>query len=401
MSATIIPPPSEEHPPAPLDIFLELRHRLGIFFALALGGLLVGLIIYLFTPTVYQARGTFLVDTLPFGSSNNNPVDAETERQLVQSLILSIPGQEIRKAVAADLGVPDKDLAFSGHDRPVSLGGGDKPRANIAVTATRNSRLGLVTAESTDPEFAAKVVQAVFDKIQNINKIAGRLAQIGRRLKLDQTEADNLSQALVTALADRIKIEQQNLALDQFVATKAPLEGFPPFAQDDALNNLKTQLMLVTSEYDAISAQASLGSKLQGKRAELDGLRTQLSRHLSELVGALHSSQQIARTREEGLRANLATIQRQAADLETLQAQTAKGLGDFKIREDLMSQNNIDLSDEEASVIVVVDPPYTVPRPVRPVFALDVGLGLIFGAALGLGSILLLLQLRPPGVPRH
>ena len=75
-------------------------------------------------------------------------MDAETQRQLVQSLILSIPSQGMRKAVAAELNVSDKDIAFTDRDRPVSLSGNDKSKANITVTATRNSRLGLVTAES-------------------------------------------------------------------------------------------------------------------------------------------------------------------------------------------------------------------------------------------------------------
>ena len=49
----------------------------------------------------------------------------------------------------------------------------------------------------------------------------------------------------------------------------------------------------------------------------------------------------------------------------------------------------------ESSVIVVVDPPYALQSPVRPTFALNVGLGLLLGSALGLGGVLILLQIQP------
>ena len=96
--------------------------------------------------------------------------------------------------------------------------------------------------------------------------------------------------------------------------------------------------MLSASEYDAVAAQASLGSKLEGKRAELEGLRDQMRPSTSTILPTrCDSSRQIAQTREESLRASLATIQRQTTELETLQAQMAQGLGDFKVRENLYS----------------------------------------------------------------
>lgn len=381
-------------PPTPFSLLLALRQHLGLFIVCVIAGLVLGGLAYVFTPTVYEAKGTFLIDKLPFGSVGEGQVDAETERQLVQSLILSIPSEGMRKAVAAELGVPDTDLAFTDHDRPVTLSG-HSHRANITVTATRNSRLGLVTVESPDPEFAAKVVQAVFEKIQNINKIAGRMAQIQSALKLSQTESQNLAQEQATASDDRIKVEQECQALDAFIAGKHPLDTFPAFAEDATLSNLKTQLILVTSEYDAVAGQSSLGAKLESKRSELAGLREQLSSHLDGLVAGLRSSLDIARQREDSCRSNLVTLEARMTSLENSQAELAKGFGDFTVREQLINKTDDSGVAPESSVIVIVDPAYAIQLPVRPKLAMNLGLGFLFGAALGVGCILLLFQLRP------
>ncbi len=380
---------------SPLHFYLQfIRKNIGLFCLGILIGLLIGLVAYWATPKVYRAKGTFLIDRLPFRIVQDNSGDAETERQLVQSLILSIPGEEMRNAVAARVGVDPTDIAFTQHDRSVSFSSDHPLCANIEVTATRNSRLGVVTAESSDPEFATKVVNAVFSEVEVINKIAGRLMQIQSRLKLGQTESENLVQALAAVSAERIKYKEQNDSLDEFLAKKNPPQAFPAFSDDATLNNLKTQLILVSSEYDALAAQDTFGGKLAGKKAELDGLRLQVQRHINGLVAGLRLSLQIAGTREASFKKDLDDVQQQSASFETLAAQLAKGIGDFRLREELIKEGDASLVSE-ASVIVVVDPAYTMRIPVRPSLPLDFGFGLLFGFALGGGMAYLRTQLRP------
>ena len=381
--------------PSPLQAFINLvRKNIGLICLGLLVGLFLGLGAYIVTPKVYQAKGTFLIDRLPFRIVQDGMSDAETERQLVQSLILSIPGEEMRKAVAARVGVAPTDIAFAQHNRSLALSKSHPLCANIDITAVRNSRLGIVTAESSDPEFATKVVNAVFSEIEVINQIAGRLLQIQSRLKLGQTQSENLIQALAAVSADRIKYEEQNQSLDQFLADKNPPEAFPAFNDDATLNNLKTQLILVSSEYDALAVQDTFGAKLAGKRAELDGLRMQIKRHIDGLVAGLRTALQIARTREAAFKKDLDAVQQQSASFATLSAQLAKGIGDFKLREDLIANGDASLVSE-ASVIVVVGPAYTISTPARPSLVLDLGFGICFGLALGTGVAFLRAQLRP------
>jgi len=127
--------------PSPLQLYLQVvRRNMGLIILGIIVGLIIGLIAYAVTPRVYRAKGTFMIDRLPFRIVQENMSDAETERQLVQSLILSIPGEEMRKAVATRLGVDVSDIAFTQHDRAVSLSSSNPHSANIEVTATRNSR---------------------------------------------------------------------------------------------------------------------------------------------------------------------------------------------------------------------------------------------------------------------
>jgi len=378
--------PVNAEPPfgvAPVQFVLRaIRRNLALFLVGVVVGVLVGLIIFLVTSKVYRAQGTFMIDRLPFRIVQENMSDAETERQLMQSLILSIPGEEMRQAVADRVGVPASDLSFTQRDRSITLSSDQPHSANIEVIATRNSRLGVVSAESPDPQFATAVVNAVFDEINVINQIAGRLMQIQSRLKLNQIESENLVQALATVSAERIKFEDQNNSLDQFLSDKNPPEAFPAFENDATLNNLKTQLILVSSEYDALAAQSTFGGKLTGKKAELDGLRTQIRQHIDGLVAGLRSSFQIARTREGSFKKDLDEVQRRSAALETRSAKLSKAIGDFKLRKELIKQDDPGM-DSEASVIVVTHPAYATPRPVRPSLPLDLGFGLLFGLAIG------------------
>jgi len=82
-------------------------------------------------------------------------------------------------------------------------------------------------------------------------------------------------------------------------------------------------------------------------------------------------------------------VQQRSATLETQAAKLSRAIGDFKLRKELINKDDSSM-DSEASVIVVVDPAYTLRRPVSPSLPLDIGFGLLFGIALG--SLMALLR---------
>jgi uncharacterized protein involved in exopolysaccharide biosynthesis len=388
------PSTAERHPALLPRLASDLRPHIPLIMLGIIVGSIIGLVAYFSTTSIYEARGSFLINQLPFGLQDDTSTDSETSRQLVQSLILSVSSEGMRREVAKVVGVPDASLAFTDSDRPVSLSGSDKLRANIEITATRNSRLGVVTAQSADPDFAVKVVNAVFTKMEILNQIAGRLEQIEFRLKLNKTEADNLVQEAGSVSADRIKFETQNQVLDSYLAKKNSLENFPAFSTDATLSNLKTQLILVDSDYASLAAQSTGGDMLVGKRGELENLRGQIRDLTEGLANGLRASLQMTDAREASLEKSLNDLEESSAKLETQRTTLAKGFGDFNLPDDLAPQ--IDPTPAgEASVIVVVDAAYTVPRPVKPVLSIDLVLGAVLGLGIGFGISQVRLQFRP------
>jgi uncharacterized protein involved in exopolysaccharide biosynthesis/Mrp family chromosome partitioning ATPase len=380
-----------ERPAAVSAEMLGVRQAVEFFarhFLLIIGGLCIGialgLVIQKITPTAYESRGKFVVDELPFGKQGSDTLDAETERQLVQTLILSIASRDMAAAVAKQLGIPKERLAFEEIDIPLKLKG-RTPEANIEVTATKDSRIGVITATSQSAEFAAKVVNAILSQLQLYNEIGGRLQQIRFNLNLARTKADSIQAQLVTVSGLRITHEQQNTELAAYMARGLPLESFTAFSSDTTLNNLKTQLILVKSEYESIAATNTLGPRLAGKRSELTGLKTQLSHHAESLAGGMKSELEILTTREQDLKEELANAQAQIQKLNDTAGRLVQSYGDPAAMRGILD----DAPDQTAStgnVVVVIDKAVPSKKAARPKLMFNLAIGIILGGMLGIGG---------------
>ncbi len=354
-------------------------------------GLLLGFVMYLATPRTYQAKGTFLVDQLPFTTTTETANDPETSREMVQSLILSIPGREIKRAIALRLRVLPSALSFNDKERAISLRGFDSSRANIKVAATRNSRLGTITVESCNPEFATKVVNTLFDEILTMNTLAGRLAEVQSQLTLTRGTSAKLVDTLATVTSERVRLEEEVRELDAYTAKKLPLAEFSAFSNDTTINNLKTQLNFVESEYYSLATYSTRGLRLDGKRAEAAGLRHQLDKQAQHLSQALRSTLDISRTEEEVLTRRVAENEKAISQLQTKRGELGRAFSDFSLRKRLLAEGKPeDGIESQASVIAVVDPGLADQKPVRPSLVLNLLLGLFFGLAGGAGVAFLI-----------
>ncbi|MDE1171219.1 MAG: hypothetical protein PW734_08450 [Verrucomicrobium sp.] len=358
------------------------REQMHIWVTALLFGLLCGFAIYLVTPRTYEAKGTFLVDQLPFQTASENATDPDTIHEMVQSLILSIPGRDLKRAVAKGVGVKDSALSFVDKEPPIWLTGFDVKRGNIRVTATRNSRLGVITVQSRDPEFAVRVVNAVLEELMQMNKLAGRLGEVQSRLVVANGTSHQLVQELVTAIGQRIKLEKQVQELREYTKHGFPLSDFEAFNTDPTLNNLKTQLILVESEYKSLAATSTRGAKLEGKRAEVEGLKMLLHGHAQKLAEAMNSSYEISKTQESAVRHDIAESEKGVNLLQAQRGDFTRAFSDFGLRKRLLADTGSDLSGE-ASVIAVVERGSSERRPVRPSFFLDLFLGALLGLSGG------------------
>lgn len=362
------------------DVFLYLRRNMPSILAGFAGGLLLGILVQLFTRPVYEAEAKFTINQLPFDLEKGT-IDAETQRQIVQTLILSLSSDKVEQGVIRKLGIVTDRIAFRDIEKGVSLYSSE-PRANVRISPVRNTRMGLIRVQSQSPEFAVEVANAVLGEGQILNVIGAQLVDYQRIRAMQKDQFDVLNRQYADLQIEAAKIREQVDLLQQYMGQGKPLEYFPSFEPDPTLNNLKTQLMLVQSEYDRIATQSTRGPRLQGKAAEVDGLKAQIAGHAKKLETSLRSRgesldircQQMVRDLEE-MRKKMDQADRQGAKiLDALANPTGSQVT-------TRSETSKEIS---SNVLVVLDYAHANHRPVRPILWLNLIAGGVFGVSAGL-----------------
>lgn len=375
-------PPQAAEPVIRDLIALAWKNLPLLILGLALG-IGAGLWVYSRTTAIYESQAKFMIGKVPY-LDRAGSADAQTESQLIQTLILSIPSRDMHRAVAERLGIDPNRLAFTAIDLKKKLTG-PLPEANIRIDAVRDTRIGEISVRSQDREFAAQVANTLLDQLALYNVVGGRLSNLETSIALARTKTDNLLKQLADISAERIKTEQENAELDAHLSRSLALADFPTFATDATLNNLKTQLILVESEYRQLATTASRGPRLEGKRSEVESLRRQLNAHAQALAGALRAEFQIAKTREqdvsEEVRQLTASIDSYNAEAATLSQSLSESQKMRRFAEDPKYQGA-----PTASVITTINPATPAPKPIQPKLWLNLLLGTVFGAALGAGA---------------
>lgn len=278
-------------------------------------GILVGVAAQKFLPPNYEAEGRFVVDELPFlqnSTHNNDAADANTQSDLVQSLIMGVPSSNLKRETAARLtatgawgDVDEKRLSFEDlGTRPASLRN-KKPVGNIRVTPVRNSRSGMIDVTSQNPEFAAAVANAVLDELHNYNTAQGRLNALDMekqvataRVETIRTQLAGVKQALDWQL-------QQVAQLDDYIKKGLPLDSFQDFVSDTTLNNLKTERLLTKSEYAGLLSSSSGGLQLEKEKAKVDDLDKEVDAQAQSLANGLRSELTGTEAQETNLESEL------------------------------------------------------------------------------------------------
>ena len=362
------------------DVFNYLRRNLPSILAGLAGGLLLGILVQLFTRPVYEAEAKFTINQLPFDLEKGT-IDAETQRQIVQTLILSLSSDKVEQGVIRKLAITPDRIAFRDIEKAVSLYS-SQVRANVRITPVRNTRMGLIRVQSQSPEFSVKVANAVLGEGQILNVIGAQLVEYQRIRAMQKDQFDVLNRQYADLQIEAAKVREQVALLLQYIGEGKPLEYFPSFEADPTLNNLKTQLMLVQSEYDRIATQSTRGPRLQGKAAEVDGLKSQIAGHSKKLETSLRSRgesleircQQMVRDLEE-MRKNMDLTDRKGAKILDAMANPAGSQVTTR------SETSKEIS---SNVLVVLDYAHANHRPVRPILWLNLIAGGVFGISAGL-----------------
>jgi uncharacterized protein involved in exopolysaccharide biosynthesis/Mrp family chromosome partitioning ATPase len=357
------------------------KRHLALIILGMLVGIVLGAIISALSPKVYRVSGKFLVNELPYAVGATF-TDAESSRQIIQTFILSIPSEDMLNEVAKNLGISTQQISFADRNLPLSLRAAT-PQANIRLAVARNSRIGQIEVESQDPEFALAVTDALLREIESLNLVAGQIARIDLNLTFLGERAQGLVAEKLVSEAERLKSENQIRELNSHRELGLPLEDFPAFSEDKTLNNLKTQLILVQSEYDAVARQATRGPRLEGKRSELLGLRSQVKNYAEALRKALVSQMEIYKKRDSDLEIALKETEQKIGELKSQKAEVFKGYRDASIRARLSEEAPGNIG---STSIAIVDRGFIPSRTVKPRWALNLFLGFVFGTGLGLAA---------------
>jgi len=329
-------------------------------------GVALGFVANSATVPIYRSTAQFVVDELPYYQSKERS-DAETERQLIQTLILSIPSRDMENTISERLGIDPSQLAFTPLNPSIPFKKG-QIAANVRIDAVQNSRIGRIQLVHGD--------------------LAGHLNNLRRGIDLAKDKTDSLQKSLITASEARIKIDQQNAELDAYLKRGLPLEGFTAFSKDTTLNNLKTQMILSQSEYNGLAATATRGARLEAKKAELHALERQLRDYLGQLVTGLQSEREIVRTGEGDLRSEFDATKTHFDELVRSGSRFSQSFGDPTSMKALALETQADPGGP-ANVIVTVDRATPGKRPIAPKLWISLLGGVVFGTALGFGVALL------------
>ena len=339
-------------------------------------GILLALIAFVISPRSYRAVGTIMVDQLPYMITVKQN-DAETERQMVQALILGISNRAMRVITEKSLHLPPGRIAFAGLDRPLSLVNGE-PKANVQISMLRNSRLANITADSQSPDFAANVVNAILDQLKVYNHIGGMIKELETQIDFSKSQTDITITKLADLTSQRLKLQQESDELESYIKKGLSLPNYPSFAQDSTLNNLKTQYFLVDSEYKALASTSTRGARLEGKSNELKSLRHQLEAYSNKLVESLRAEYSIKSSELEGLQQ---IAQKESANLQDLKQKCSK------LVETLGNPSEMLLLAEDnpttADVLVILNHAVPPPRPYWPNLTIYLVLGIGLGGIVG------------------
>jgi capsular exopolysaccharide synthesis family protein len=300
--------------------------------------------------------------------------------------------------------------------------------ANLAVEPVRNSRLVDVTFRSTDPEFSARVANALatsyveqmleykFTASQEAtNWLAERLteqrtaverAEVALQRYREQNDAisledsenivvqklSDLSAAVTRAKTERLQKETVDRQLRALENNPAALETFPPILSNPFIQRQKAELA------ELLRQQAQLSERLQDLHPDMlklqsaiDNSQTKLRAEIAKVVQSLHSEYQAARAQERSLvgaleeqKSEALSMNRKAIQYSVLARDVESGR---QIYESLLQRaKETGVSGElKTSNVRVVDEAEAPLSAVTPRPRLNLGLGAFAGLLLAFG----------------
>jgi uncharacterized protein involved in exopolysaccharide biosynthesis/Mrp family chromosome partitioning ATPase len=367
------------------------RERYRVVVGGFVAGLVLALILYVFSTRIYETKATLVIGDAALFEPKDNRQNSYSVPNPVLDFLSSIRTADMARAVAEKLGVNGKNVFIrndSGHGPDLS-----KHRtALIDVSSLANSRTAFVKVDSRDPQFALDAAQALLDELRQFSALAQGLTKIDSDVKLAQDKQTTLNQSLSTTIAHRIEVEQQIKMLDAHLKSGGLLEYAPPFAADPFLLEMQRKRTSLDTSLEAQETISSRGPTLSTLRAAAVSIAKQINAYSTQLALRLRALYSTNVAEEAALERNLVDLQGQLESLEQQRNEIIHSIGNARLRHSLAAADltpDKDRDKTDSGAILVMDSPILPTHPVRPSLALFMVMGVLFGAAVGIGGALI------------
>ena len=430
------------------EVWEILRRRKGTLILIIFLGLLTSVLLTIPQTPIYQARGSIEIQNLnenflntrnvsptaDEGGSSMPGADIQTQAKILQS-------ESLLDRVAAKVGNEKKQIQGQGSGRLAAwlkaLGLGEGRQAsnreqilslvaqNLKISTVANTRIVEIRYDSTDPQFAADVVNTLTAEFvqANLESHWKTTQQTGEwlthqmedvRIKLEKSEDElqsyaNSSGLLFTSEKDNVAEEklrqlQEELSKAQadrvnsqsryeLASTAAP-ESLPEVLDDATLKDYQIKLTDLRRQLAEISSSLTPAHPAVKKvQAQVTALESALDKERTSVIQRIRNEFESAQRREHLLATNYASQARlmseQAAavthyNILKREVDTNRQLYDSMLRN---VQEAGMTSALGASNIRVVDSAKPPTRPYKPSFVLNSALGLLAGAFFGIAFV--------------
>lgn len=448
-----------------IDYLSLIRHRIGFIFLLTILGAALLLGLALWQVPLYESRTSIEIQTVPdsngrlsLGDSDAGSGPSFTPESYIQTQARVLQSKSMRQAVEKKLLETKQDWNTNpprtlqhwcgsvGLNCAALLpqGSPSLPEADYKVKVLDNTRIIEITADSSDPAFAADYantlvgvyidehlstrwaaaqrtrewltrqledlkgkLQASENKLRNYERTSGIVLTPDKR-EVGQTQLMQLQDELTKAQAERIS--KQSL---YEVANAVPLESIPEVIDNERLSTYQLKLTDLKRELAELSSQLTPEHyKVKRVQAQIQELQSTLQRERGSILGRIRNEYKASAERESLLlnayrtqRVSVTKMSQSLVEHEIIQREvdSLRGLYDELVRK--VNENTI-VSAARVSSIRILDRAEPAKAPFKPLPVRLSLMGAIIGLTLGVGLVVgkdvLNRTLKSPGdVPYH
>ena len=162
--------------------------------------------------------------------------------------------------------------------------------------------------------------------------------------------------------------EQQVEQMDEYLKQGLPLESFPAFATDATLNNLKTERLILQSDYAGLATSSSASPQLESKKAQLAEINKQIQQQVQMLTegrGSQLAAIKIQEQQELKLRTEMQDILQNSHQISQKRAEWVHSFGDITTMKRMIA-GDTNSPTRHGSAIVVVNRAAPADRAISP-----------------------------------